>query len=201
MRVETARNISYRVGSSNEYKSVKTALDDLGVNKSEVQTFLDLTDTPVTYSGISEMYLKTTTSGIEFCDDIYTQTEVNTISGSLNNKIKKLIDIKPITFNCPAITIANNENIQIYRFTTNLNAKIKVYVAGISNLEGGLPASSYIQIYNETDLQVEYQANSRFVSGSPITELSLSQKDISIRATNGTGGALDMHAFITLTQE
>ena len=82
-----------------------------------------------------------------------------------------------------------------------MNAKIKIWSAGISKLAGDLPANSYIQIYNETDLQVEYQANSRFVSGSPIAELSLSQKDISIRATNGTGGAIDLHTFITITQE
>lgn len=125
----------------------------------------------------------------------------SSVSGDTISDALETLDINKVTFNCPAITIANDENIQIYRFTTNENAKIKVFAAGISNLEGGLPASSYIQIYNETDGQVEYQVNSRFVSGNPIAELNLSQKSITIRATNGTGGAIDMHAFIVITQE
>ena len=125
----------------------------------------------------------------------------SSVSGYTITEALDALNINKVTFNCPAITIANDENIQIYRFTTKENAKIKIWSAGISNLEGGLPANSYIQIYNETDGQVEYQANSRFISGSPIVGLSLNQKDITIRATNGTGGAIDMHAFIVITQE
>jgi hypothetical protein len=121
-------------------------------------------------------------------DRYYTKTEIDTV-------------VKDITFNCPAITIANEEYIQIYRFTTNENTKIKVWSAGLSALGGGQLAGSYISIYNETDLQTEYQTNNRFISGNPITTLNLNQKDISIRAYNGTGVAVDLHGFITITQE
>lgn len=125
----------------------------------------------------------------------------NTVKDALETLDGKIPKDNVTTFSCPAITIADGENIQIYRFTTNLNAKIKIWSAGLSALGGGQLANSYIQIYNETDGQVEYQTNDRFVSGSPASELSLSQKDISIRAINGTGVAVDLHAFITITQE
>ena len=50
-------------------------------------SFSILSDTPTTYSGVSGQYLKTTVSGIEFSDDLYTKLEVATISGSLQTNI------------------------------------------------------------------------------------------------------------------
>lgn len=134
--------------------------------------------------------------------DLYVLGELTTASGKLQDNLDEISNMaKPITFNCPAITIANEEYIQIYRFTTNENAKIKIWSAGLSALGGGQLAGSYVSIYNETDLQTEYQTNNRFISGNPITTLNLSQKDTSIRAYNGTGVAVDLHGFITITQE
>ena len=49
--------------------------------------FIKLSDTPTTYSGSADKYLKTTTSGIEFSDDLYTKSEVDTISGTLQTNI------------------------------------------------------------------------------------------------------------------
>ncbi|MCK4528529.1 hypothetical protein KAW18_14250, partial [candidate division WOR-3 bacterium] len=56
--------------------------------------FLKLSDTPTTYSGSADKYLKTTISGIEFVEDLYTKSEVDTISGSLQTSI----DSMPVTF-------------------------------------------------------------------------------------------------------
>ncbi|MCK5200307.1 MAG: hypothetical protein KAR21_18245, partial [Spirochaetales bacterium] len=59
--------------------------------------FLKLSDTPSTYSEAADKYLKTTNSGIEFSDDeLYTKSEVDTISGSLQTNIDSKSDTSHI---------------------------------------------------------------------------------------------------------
>lgn len=105
-----------------------------------------------------------------------------------------------ITFQCPATVLSVGEYIQLYRFTTNVQAKIKVWNAGISLLDGQT-TDVYVQLFNNTDGIVEYQTNGSFLFGDPVSTLLVDQKDLSIRLINNGSVEHDIHGFITASQE
>ena len=106
-----------------------------------------------------------------------------------------------ITFNLPATTIANGESIQLYRFTVPTGKSVKVWRLGLASTAGTQVSGAKIQIYNETDSIESYSNNSTYLEGTPITTLSLAEKDISIKVLNDSGLSGDFHGFIVITLE
>jgi len=100
------------------------------------------------------------------------------------------------TFKSGPVPVEDAGTFQLHRFTPD--AGVKLYSAGVSNLDGSVPANLYIQLVDHTTGGTLYSNSVDFEEGNPLNTFSVSGDDVEARIINQSGTVVDCHAFIDL---
>jgi len=100
------------------------------------------------------------------------------------------------TFKSGPVPVEDAGTFQLHRFTPD--AGVKLYSAGVSNLDGSVPANLYIQLVDHTTGGTLYSNSIDFEEGTPLNTFNVPGDDVEARISNQSGTLVDCHGFMDL---
>jgi len=100
------------------------------------------------------------------------------------------------TFKSGPVPVEDAGTFQLHRFTPDTG--IHLYSAGVSNLDGSVPANLYIQLVDHTTDSTLYSNSIDFEEGTPLNTFNVPGDDVEARISNQTGTLVDCHGFIDI---
>jgi len=102
-------------------------------------------------------------------------------------------------FSAQAVNIGDGLSHQLCRFTLGTKRKVRVYKAGVCDVDGAEDEDLKVVLYDYTASESLYSTSSSRVAGSPLVSATgLGEHDIGIYINNGTGSAVNCQGFMSI---